>query len=191
MCVYNQTSRLARIHAVKSGWVHAYLQYKQKQLLVGLSDQVTACSCVLDPNHSLNPNPNFCSEATVASSGLRWGCPGVAVRPCDLCVCFQVVKKPALVCRTEPSLELHHHHLLLCLEKTTVRRQNNSAITHMTQVTNCLISCSAAEPNRSVLSWTYGHSEPSVLSRLGPKMSASGVKVVIGFKVASSCSDVL
>lgn len=71
MCVYHQKSRLARIHAVKSGWAHAYLQYKQKQLLVGLSDQVTACNCVLDPNP--NPNPNVSSEATVASSGLRWG----------------------------------------------------------------------------------------------------------------------
>lgn len=39
--VSHQKTRLARIHAVKSSWAQAYLQSKQKQLLVDPSEEVT------------------------------------------------------------------------------------------------------------------------------------------------------
>lgn len=46
--VSHQRTRLARIHAVKSSWAQAYLQSKQKQLLVDLSEEVTVhANCVL------------------------------------------------------------------------------------------------------------------------------------------------
>lgn len=41
VCVHKQKTRLARIHAVKSGGASAYLQYKHSQLLIDLDEEVT------------------------------------------------------------------------------------------------------------------------------------------------------
>lgn len=41
VCVHKQKTRLCRIRAVKNGGSRAYLQYKQRRLLIGLDEEVT------------------------------------------------------------------------------------------------------------------------------------------------------
>ncbi|KAG5830786.1 hypothetical protein ANANG_G00314280 [Anguilla anguilla] len=109
-------TRLARIHASKSGGANAYLQYKRNGLLSAALEQVTG--------RGPGTGPGFRTGRCMRPARVRLEAGGNAELPHASALCGVLLSASkeagqAQVSKTNPTFLTQHHHLLHCLEKTT------------------------------------------------------------------------